>query len=229
MLLVASYVFYGAWDWRYLSLILFSTVVDYLCSHGIEKTENAKRKKTFVTISIVSNLSLLGVFKYFDFFALNFQDLMGNFGLSVQPYFLNVALPIGISFYTFQTMSYTIEVYRGNMKPEKHLGRFALFVAFFPQLVAGPIEKATRLLPQLKKTISPDISQIKRGMIIMAWGFFLKVVVADRLGIYVDAVYADPDGHQGLPSLLAAFFFVFQLIYFKVCIYSIFVKGLDCI
>jgi len=224
-LLASSYYFYAASEPYLIILLLISTLVDYYCGLKIGDVVS-RRKKYYLWLSIVVNIGILVAFKYLFFFIDSTNNILEYFGVEIssseqiQSYRIDqILLPVGISFYTFQTMSYTIEVYRGNMKPEKHLGRFALFVAFFPQLVAGPIEKATRLLPQLKKTISPDISQIKRGMIIMAWGFFLKVVVADRLGIYVDAVYADPDGHQGLPSLLAAFFFVFQ-IYFDFAAYT---------
>lgn len=229
-LLASSYYFYAASEPYLIILLLISTMVDYYCGLKIGNVD-ARRKKHYLWLSIVVNVGILVAFKYLFFFIDSTHSILEYFGVEissseqVQSYRIDqILLPVGISFYTFQTMSYTIEVYRGNMEPEKHLGRFALFVAFFPQLVAGPIEKATRLLPQLKKTISPDLSQIKRGMIIMAWGFFLKVVVADRLGIYVDAVYADPDGHQGLPTLLAAFFFVFQ-IYFDFAAYTYIAVG----
>ncbi len=149
MLLAASYVFYGAWDWRYLSLILLSTVVDYFCGLKLEKLPKGKKKRSFLILSIVVNLSLLFTFKYYDFFAGNFQNLMGYFGVSVYPYFLNVVLPVGISFYTFQTMSYTVDVYRGKLPAARNFFDFALYVSFFPQLVAGPIERGTRLLPAL--------------------------------------------------------------------------------
>lgn len=225
-LLVSSYYFYAASEPYLIVLLLISTLVDYYCGLKIGEFENGKKKKTYLWISILVNVGILVTFKYLFFFIDSLNGLFEYFGIEVsssekiQSYRIDqVLLPVGISFYTFQTMSYTIEVYRGNMQPERHLGRFALFVAFFPQLVAGPIEKATRLLPQLKRNIAPDVKLIKRGMIIMAWGFFLKLVVADRLGLYVDAVYSDPDGNKGLPSLLAAFFFVFQ-IYFDFAAYT---------
>jgi len=228
MLLVASYVFCGAWDWRYLSLILISTVVDYLCSHEIEKTENAKRKKTFVTISIVSNLSLLGVFKYFDFFALNFQELMGNFGLSVQPYFLDVALPIGISFYTFQTMSYTIDVYRSKIKAAPNFFDFALYVSFFPQLIAGPIERGTRLLPQILQPRQITKENVYRGVYLFFWGIFLKVFIADNLARIVDPVFAASGPYDGGSVLLAVYAFAFQ-IYCDFAGYSFMAIGLGMV
>lgn len=225
-LLVSSYYFYASSEPYLIILLLISTLVDYYCGLKIGELDDGKKKKAYLWLSILVNVGILVTFKYLFFFVDSMNGLLEHFGVEVssseqiQSYRIDqILLPVGISFYTFQTMSYTIEVYRGNMQPEKHLGRFALFVAFFPQLVAGPIEKATRLLPQFKKHIVPDIQQIKRGLTIMAWGFFLKVVVADRLGVYVDAVYADSDGNKGLPSLLAAFFFVFQ-IYFDFAAYT---------
>lgn len=225
-LLVSSYLFYAASEPYLIVLLLISTLVDYYCGLRIGASADGKRKKAYLWLSILVNVGILISFKYLFFFLDSMNTLLANFGVEVssseqiQSYRIDqILLPVGISFYTFQTMSYTIEVYRGHMQPERHLGRFALFVAFFPQLVAGPIEKATRLLPQFQKHIVPDKQQIKRGLTIMAWGFFLKVVVADRLGVYVDAVYADPNGNKGLPSLLAAFFFVFQ-IYFDFAAYT---------
>ena len=149
MLLVASYVFYGAWDWRFLSLILFSTVLDYICGIKIHESQDNRRRKLFLFISVFGNLSILGFFKYFDFFAGSLQLLLNHLGLPIQPIFLDIILPVGISFYTFQTMSYTIDIYRGNVEPTRKFFDYALYVAFFPQLVAGPIERARHLLPQI--------------------------------------------------------------------------------
>src|SRR5690606_8318866 len=170
-------------------------------------------------------------FKYLFFFLDSLNGLLVQFGMEIPSaekihgYSIDqILLPVGISFYTFQTMSYTMDVYRGNITPEKHLGRFALFVAFFPQLVAGPIERASRLLPQFKKIALPDVQQIKRGLTFMAWGFFMKIVVADRLGVYVDTAYADIEGNKGLPLILAVFFFVFQ-IYFDFAAYTYIALG----
>ena len=134
MLLIASYIFYGAWDWRYLGLLFISTLTDYLCGIGVENSKE-KSKKNFVYISVFINLTLLGIFKYYDFFAENFQSLMKNVGIETHPYFLNVALPIGISFYTFQSISYTVDVYRGKLKACKNFLDFALYVSFFPNLL----------------------------------------------------------------------------------------------
>ena len=213
MLLVASYVFYGAWDWRYCSLLLISTVTDYFCGLGLARTDDAppKRRKPFVLISVLVNLSLLGVFKYYDFFATEFQDLMGAFGLSVQPYFLNVVLPIGISFYTFQTMSYTIDVYRRKVDAAENFFDFALYVSFFPQLIAGPIERGTRLLPQILKPRTVKAAMMQRGAYFFVWGLFLKVFIADNMAAIVDPVFAATGDYEGGQVLLAVYAFSFQI------------------
>ena len=211
MLLVASYVFYGAWDWRYLSLILISTATDFMCGIGINATKNKAVTKRFVTLSIVVNLSLLGVFKYFDFFSTNFQILMGNFGLHFNPFLLDVALPIGISFYTFQTMSYTIDVYREKIPAVRNQLDFALYVSYFPQLVAGPIERGTRLIPQILKPRVIEFERAVQGAYLMLWGLFLKVFVADNLAKMVDPVYGGSAPYDGVAVLLATYAFSIQI------------------
>lgn len=225
-LVLASYYFYAVGEPYLIGLLMFSTLTDYYCGLKIGTTEDQRTKKIFLWTSIIINIGILVSFKYLFFLWDSLNGLLEQFGIQVeaaekiQGYRIDqILLPIGISFYTFQTMSYTIDVYRGNVNPEKHFGRFALFVAFFPQLVAGPIERASRMLPQFKKIVLPDAHQIKRGLIFMAWGFFMKIVVADRLGMYVDVAYADPEGNRGLPLILAAFFFVFQ-IYFDFAGYT---------
>lgn len=225
-LLISSYYFY-AYSEPYLIVLLFiSTLVDYYCGLAIGSADNQRSKNLYLWTSILVNIGILICFKYLFFFLDSFNGLLEQFGMEIPEaekihgYSIDqILLPVGISFYTFQTMSYTIDVYRGNAIPEKHLGRFALFVAFFPQLVAGPIERASRLLPQFYKIALPNVEQIKRGLIFMAWGFFIKIVVADRLGIYVDTAYGDIEGNRGLPLILAAFFFVFQ-IYFDFAAYT---------
>ncbi|MFC1497595.1 MBOAT family protein, partial [Verrucomicrobiota bacterium] len=149
MLLAASYFFYGCWDWRFLSLLLFSTVIDYFCGIKIHESDNTFARKRYLWLSVICNLGMLGFFKYFGFFSDSFVSLMNIMGLQVNPWSLKIILPIGISFYTFQTMSYTIDIYRRKLEPTRNFWDFALFVAFFPQLVAGPIERAKRLLPQI--------------------------------------------------------------------------------
>ena len=211
MLLLASYVFYGSWDWRFLSLILASTVLDYICGIKIHESRDDRRRKWFLCFSIIGNLSILGFFKYFDFFATSFQSLLGLFGLSVQPHLLRVILPMGISFYTFQTMSYTIDIYRREMEPTRKFFDFALFVAFFPQLVAGPIERARHLLPQMLAPRKMSLDKFYNGCCLIFWGLFLKIFVADNLARIVDPVFAEVPPYNGLKVLLALYAFAFQI------------------
>lgn len=211
MLLVASYVFYGTWDWRFLSLIVISTVIDYYCGIRIDETNDIKKRKRFLAFSIVANLSILGFFKYFNFFAENLQGLLGILGLQVQPHFLNIILPVGISFYTFQTMSYTLDIYRGQLKPTRKFLDFALFVSFFPQLVAGPIERASHLLPQVLSKRKVTLDKFYEGCYLIFWGLFLKVFVADNLATLVDPVFASEPPYSGAKVLLALYAFAFQI------------------
>jgi alginate O-acetyltransferase complex protein AlgI len=211
MLLVASYIFYGAWDWRFLPLLFISTTVNYFCGIFLQKTINKKHKKRIVSISIATSLILLGIFKYYDFFVENFQVLLANVGISIQPYFLNIALPIGISFYTFQTMSYTIDVYRGKLKPTENYLDFALYVSFFPQLVAGPIERGTRLIPQILNPRVMTWEKFCRGTYFFYWGLFLKVFIADNLADIVDPVYSSSGPYNGLEVLISTYAFSFQI------------------
>ncbi len=211
LLLVASYVFYGSWNWKYLILIFVSTLCDYFCGLGILTAKSRKDKKRFVIFSVAFNLILLGVFKYYDFFAESFGKLMGGFGFTVQPYFLDVVLPVGISFYTFQTMSYTIDVYRGKVHAERSFFDFALYVAFFPQLIAGPIERAGRLLPQILKPRVIAIEDIFRGVMLFYWGFFLKIFIADNLARIADPIFAQTSYFNGGETLIAIYAFSFQV------------------
>ncbi|WP_240964517.1 MBOAT family O-acyltransferase [Flavivirga algicola] len=180
-----------------------------------------KIKKVLLYVSICTNIGILFVFKYLFFFTSSIEGLLKFFDLNIiesgntagSYNFNQILLPVGISFYTFQTLSYTIDVYKGKVLPEKHFGVFALYVSFFPQLVAGPIERASRLIPQLKRKINLNIPDIKKGLILMAWGFFLKVVVADRLGLYVDAAFDNPDSPHALSLVLGFIFFSFQIYY----------------
>ncbi len=231
-LLLVSYYFYYAWEPKLTLLLFFSTLLDYICGIKIYKSHKQTTRKAFLLISIGVNLGLLIFFKYLGFFTDASLSIMHFFGLwqpgieltqSPQT-FSRILLPIGISFYTFQTLSYSIEIYRGNLKPEQHFGRYALYVSFFPQLVAGPIERAQNLLPQLRKNISLDVNNIRTGFMLMAWGYFMKMVVADRLGIYVDAVFANPVKYSGLPLIFGTYFFTFQ-IYFDFAAYSILAIG----
>jgi len=211
MLLVASYVFYSAWDWRFLSLILISTVIDYFCGLKIEEASTKEKKKLFLTFSLVSNLSILCAFKYFNFFVANFVSLINKFGVDLNYHTLKIILPMGISFYTLQSLSYTIDIYRKGMKPTKRFLDFALFVAFFPQLVAGPIERAKNLLPQMSSKRTVTLEKFYEGCHLIFWGIFLKVFIADNLSAYVDPIFAKSPPYNGLHVVLATYAFSIQL------------------
>ena len=211
LLLVASYVFYGAWDWRFLSLIWLSTVVDYVVGLRLASTESPRSRKTLLLTSCVVNLTLLGFFKYFNFFVDSATSSLALFGVHAPTLRLDIVLPVGISFYTFQTMSYTIDIYRGRLRPCRSFLDFALFVAFFPQLVAGPIERATHLLPQLTLPRRVRGDQLYSGAWLILWGLWKKVVVADNLAIVVDQVFNNVDEASGVACLLAVYAFAYQI------------------
>ena len=217
LLLVASYVFYGWWDWRFLSLIAFSTVLDYVV--GIKIHDSVSKKKMFLTISLISNLGLLCVFKYFNFFIDSWVNLWSLFGYEMSVSTLNIILPVGISFYTFQTMSYSIDIYRGELKATRNFIEFATFVSFFPQLVAGPIERASNLLPQLAGEREMSLVRFKNGLFQIFIGFFRKVVVADAIGAIIDGIYNAPDIHNASSIVMAVVLYSFQ-IYFDFSGYS---------
>ena len=211
MLLVASYVFYGAWDWRFLSLIILSTVLDYYCGLKIKSSRSKRNRKFFLFLSVLVNLSILGFFKYFNFFSSNLQLLLANFNLSLQPRFFQIILPLGISFYTFQTMSYTIDIYRKKLEPTTRFFDFALFVAFFPQLVAGPIERASHLLPQILSPRKVTPSKFYTGCYLIFWGLFQKVFIADNLARLVDGVFGSQPPYNGFTVLISLYAFAFQI------------------
>lgn len=210
LILVASYVFYGWWDWRFLSLIAFSSLVDYTVGLHMESAEGRKRK-TLLWISIGVNLGLLGFFKYYNFFLDNFITAFSFFGQEINPSGLNIILPVGISFYTFQTMSYTIDIYRKELKPTKDFIAFAAYVAFFPQLVAGPIERATNLIPQFFKTKKFNYAQAVDGMRQILWGLFKKVVIADNCAEFANQIFNHSDQYSGFTLFLGGVFFAFQI------------------
>ncbi len=210
-LLAASYYFYMCWKMEYIVLILASTGVDYVAGLKMAATKNHKRKKQLLFLSLFVNIGLLIGFKYFNFFNDSIRHLFNACNVFYGVGEFKALLPVGISFYTFQTLSYIIDVYRGKGKAEAHFGRFALYVAFFPQLVAGPIERSTRLLPQLRKKISFQSSNIHAGLKLMLWGFFKKTVVADRLAYFVGAVFTNPGEYTGLTVFLAAFLMHLQV------------------
>ena len=187
LLLAASYYFYMCWKPEYIILIFGSTVVDYFSAIQIAKSKSKKKRKFFLLFSLFANLSVLFFFKYFNLFNDTVYNILNSFNIFYNKPAFNILLPVGISFYTFQTLSYTIDVYRGNTEPERHFGKFAVFVSFFPQLVAGPIERSNRLIPALKKKVEFSYENLAEGLKIMLWGYFMKLVVADRLSLYVDS------------------------------------------
>ncbi|MEM8886865.1 MAG: MBOAT family O-acyltransferase [Bacteroidota bacterium] len=211
LLLVASYYFYMAWKPEYILLIVISTLIDYYCGRKMGEIEEKKKRRPYLYASLLSNLGILFTFKYFGFFNDSLRTVVESLGASYHGPTFDLILPMGISFYTFQTLSYSVDVYNGNLKPEKHLGIFALFVSFFPQLVAGPIERASNLLPQFHKVFRFESARVNSGLRQMLWGMFKKVVVADRLAVLVNAVYNDPTEFGGLSLMLATFFFAFQI------------------
>ena len=212
LLLISSYVFYGWWDWRFLSLILLSTIVDYFVGLKIYDSNGKKTKKSYLWISILFNLALLGFFKYFNFFIDSWIDLLGTFGYEYQStWTLKVILPVGISFYTFQTMSYSLDIYFKKLKPTKDFISFASFVSFFPQLVAGPIERASNLLPQILNNRTFKYEQGVQGLRLILWGMFKKVVIADSLALRVDLVFNNYQNLDGGVLLLGLVYFSFQI------------------
>jgi len=211
LLLIASYYFYMCWKAEYIILIVVSTVSAYCAAILIEKQKEPSKKKIYLIFSVSINLGLLFLFKYFNFFNDSLSALFNRFNLLYDVPAFKVLLPVGISFYTFQIIGYSIDVYRGENKPEKHLGIFALYVAFFPQLVAGPIERCARLLPQFYKKYEFDYQRVTDGLKLMAWGMFKKVVIADRLATLVSQVYDHPLDYQGITFIVATVFFAFQV------------------
>lgn len=211
LLLAASYYFYAAWKPEYLVLIVASTLVDYAVGLRLATATSARAKKWLLAASLTFNLGLLFAFKYADFFGASVQAAFRAANVMLEVPALELLLPVGISFYTFQTLSYTIDVYRGEREPERHLGRFALYVAFFPQLVAGPIERSTHLLPQLDAVPSFDADRVGRGLGLILWGSFKKLVIADRAALFVDAIYADPERYGGPTVIVATYLFAFQI------------------
>lgn len=212
LLLVSSYFFYGWWDWRFLTLIFLSTVIDYIAGGIIYSAgPNQRRRKAAVVVSMTSNLVILGFFKYFNFFADNLSAVLQYAGLPAFTRHLNIILPVGISFYTFQAMSYALDIYRGHLKPARSFLNFATFVAYFPQLVAGPIERASNLLPQIENPRTITRAGIESGAWLIFWGLFKKCVIADNLAVLVDGVFG-ATGATGATSLLALYAFAFQIL-----------------
>jgi len=211
LVVVASYVFYGWWDWRFLSLIVFSTVVDYIVGLKLVQENGLVKRKVWLWLSIVINLGLLGFFKYYNFFLDNFITAFSFFGTEIHPNSLNIILPVGISFYTFQTLSYSIDVYKRKLAPTKDFIAFSAFVSFFPQLVAGPIERASNLLPQFYKKRTFDYNKAVDGMRQILWGLFKKIVIADNCAKYANIIFNNSDEYNGSTLVLGALFFTFQI------------------
>ncbi len=211
LLLVASYIFYGWWDWRFLSLIIASTFLDYFVAIQLGKTAISKKRKLLLGISLVGNLGMLGFFKYYNFFVASWIEAWSSVGITIEASTLNIILPVGISFYTFQTLSYTIDVYRKEMEPTKSFIDFAAFVTFFPQLVAGPIERASHLLPQFYKNRTFDYQNAVDGVKLIIWGMFKKVVVADNCAFFVNKIFENPEAYSSGELFVGMVFFAFQI------------------
>jgi alginate O-acetyltransferase complex protein AlgI len=211
LILVSSYVFYGWWDWRFLFLIAFSSILDYLVGLGLMDQNDPSKRKFLLWTSIIINIGLLGFFKYYNFFIDSFVDSFAFFGRTIEARTLDIILPVGISFYTFQTLSYTIDVYKRKLEPTKDFIGFSSFVSFFPQLVAGPIERASNLLPQILKPRTFQYSSAVDGMRQIIWGLFKKAVIADRAALYVNDVFNTSSDYTGSTYLIGTLFFTFQV------------------
>ena len=211
LIVVASYVFYGWWNWKFLSLIIFSTIVDYTIGQKLKTQENLFLRRALLWASILINLGLLGFFKYYNFFIDNFISAFSFFGMELRAHSLNIILPVGISFYTFQTLSYTIDIYKKKLDPAKSFIAFSAFVSFFPQLVAGPIERATNLLPQFYNKRTFDYSKATDGMRQILWGLFKKIVIADNCAEYANLIFNNSTEYSGSTLALGAIFFTFQI------------------
>jgi len=211
LVLLLSYIFYGMWEWRFLGLILLSTICDYLVGVFMSKSSNRLKRKLLLLISLLLNLGLLLYFKYCNFFLDSFCDLMEMFNLRCTVSSLSIILPVGISFYTFQTLSYSIDVYRGKLDCERDFVTFAAYVSFFPQLVAGPIERASNLLPQFNRSRKFDITSAINGTRQILWGLFKKVVIADNCALVVDAIFNNSGSQDSVLLIIGAVFFAFQI------------------
>ena len=211
LLLLASYYFYMSWNVRYVALIVFTTLISYVAALLIEKTDRERTRKLIAASAVLCCLLILFFFKYFNFMADTFSSLLSLFSITLHPITLNLLLPVGISFYTFQTLGYVIDVYRGRIKAERNIIVYATFVSFFPQLVAGPIERSTDLLPQIRAQHRFNEQKAIDGLKLMLWGYYKKLLIADHLSVYVDTVYGNLSGYKGFDLLLAIFFFTIQI------------------
>jgi D-alanyl-lipoteichoic acid acyltransferase DltB (MBOAT superfamily) len=211
LLLAASYYFYACWDWRFLFLLIFSTLLDYFTGIKMSESENRRMRKTWIWISITINLGFLGVFKYYNFFALSFADAVANLGWHVNPSTIKVILPVGISFYTFHGLSYVLDIYNKRIRVERNFIDYSIFVSFFPLLVAGPIERATHLLPQIKKTRVFDYGRAVDGLRQILWGLFKKIVIADSCAVYANMIFNHSSQYSGIILVMGALLFTFQI------------------
>jgi len=211
LLIVASYVFYSWWDWRFLGLIIASTLIDYGIGLAIDKQQTKKAKKLLLALSILLNLGILGFFKYYNFFIENFREAFMLFGRELDINYLHIILPVGISFYTFQTMSYTFDIYREKIKPTTNLVAFASFICFFPQLVAGPIERASSFLPQVQKRRVFSYAKASDGLKQILWGLFKKMVIADNCAVFVNDIFENYASYSGSTLVFGAFLFTIQI------------------
>ncbi len=209
--LLSSYFFYGWWDWRFLGLVMFTTILDYSLGVAIARTTEAAARKRLLLVSVCANLGFLGLFKYFNFFAASFVHVLQSAGMGADWTTLHIILPIGISFYTFQSMSYTIDVYRKEIEPEKDFFRFATFVSLFPQLVAGPIVRAKLFLPQFRENKRFNWDRFMEGLAQILWGFFKKVAIADSIGPFVDQCFRSPGNFGSLQVLIGVILYSFQI------------------
>lgn len=217
-LLIASYCFYLSWNPQYAIFLVVSTLITYfsgiligMANKLADLKKSVKLKKTWVFLSLASNITILVIFKYLNFFSQIYTDTLSLFGTAAEVTKFDLLLPVGISFYTFQALTYTIDVYRGDIEPQKHLGKYALFVSFFPQIIAGPIGKSKDMLHQFEEEHSFDYNRARHGLLLMLWGFFEKMVVADRLGELVNTVYDNPQNYFGAQVAVATVFFAFQI------------------
>ncbi|MBE7442335.1 MAG: MBOAT family protein [Flavobacteriales bacterium] len=211
LLLVASYFFYACWDWRFMFLLMFSTLLDYFTGLKMQDAENQKGKRFWFWLSVIVNLGFLGVFKYYNFFVESFAEAVSHIGLQVNPWTLSIILPVGISFYTFHGLSYVIDIYKDRIKAERNFVDYAVFVSFFPLLVAGPIERATHLLPQIKKQRTFDYTKAVDGLRQILWGLFKKIVIADNCAEFANQIFNNSTEMSGSTLVLGAIFFTFQI------------------
>ncbi len=211
VILISSYYFYMSWNVKYVFLILLTTVISYVTAILLEKEKKERLRKLYLSVAFLFCLGVLFFFKYFNFISTSIAGVLQRFSINYSPFMVNVLLPVGISFYTFQTLAYVIDVYRGDVSAERHFGKYAAFISFFPQLVAGPIERTSNLLPQIKRENTFEYGQASYGLKLMVWGFFKKIVVADTLAVYVDAVYNNLYDYKGMVLGIATVLFTVQI------------------